>query len=413
MHVAAEAPRPLNVRQNLALSFLWFTSNVVWTALIIILVPAIVRGYVGDARSGTTMSVINAAGALLATLAQPLFGALSDRTMHPWGRRRPFIFVGILLSAAILVWMGSTTSVWEFGLAFFCLEIVANFGAAPYQALIPDIVLPQQRGTASGYMGLMNQAAIIVGVLLPSHLGVRATFEVLAALQIVGMVVTLAGVPEVPLKVRIPFAWKPFLKAFWLSPRDYPDWWWVFGTRLLVLLGFATLEYYLYYYLVYVQHLTNPNGYLVQILLLVTVGSLLSVLTAGWLSDRLQRRKIMVTLGGLFMGLAAMGFVLAHSLTLILALAFLFGVGYGTYLSTDWALAVDVLPKTGNAAKDMGLWAISQTISQTIANILGGLLLVVLEARVGLAASYRILYLLTFIYFLAGSVLVGRVRSSR
>ena len=92
--------------------------------------------------------------------------------------------------------------------------------------------------------------------------------------------------------------------------------------------------------------------------------------------------------------------------------AFVFGFGYGMYLSTDWALAVDVLPATGHAAKDMGLWAISQTLSQTIANIIGGVLLLILIRRVGLGSAYRALYLVTFLYFVAGSFLVLRVRST-
>jgi len=293
------------------------------------------------------------------------------------------------------------------------LEVVANLATAPYAGLIPDLVIAEQRGTASGYMGLMTEAAIIAGVLLPSYLATRPTFEVLAALQVVGLLVTLYGVRERPLRERPPFSLTAFLRGFWLSPRAYPDWWWVFGTRLMVLLGFATLEYYLYYYLLYVQHLRNPNASLDQILLLVTGGSVLSVLAAGWLSDKLRRRRFLVTLGGLLMGLTAIGFVFTRDMKEILLLAAVFGLGYGTYVSCDWALAVDVLPPTDNAAKDMGLWSISQTLSQTIATLLGGLLLVVLGRHVGLAGSYRGLYLLSFVYFLLGSVLVFRVRSAR
>ena len=181
----------------------------------------------------------------------------------------------------------------------------------------------------------------------------------------------------------------------------------------MVLLGFGTLEYYLNYYLVYVQHLKNPNGSLESILLLVTIGSLISVLTAGWLSDRLQRRKMMVRWGGLVMGLSALGFVLSHGMTQILVLSGLFGVGYGTYLSTDWALAVDVLPTGRDAAKDMGLWSISLTLSQTIATLIAGALLAILVSNVGLAASYRVLYVVAFVYFVVGSLLITRVKSVR
>jgi MFS family permease len=413
MLVAETAPRRLRVSENLALSFFWFTSNAQWTALIIILGPAMIRHFVGSAQSGLVLSGLTAVGALIASVVQPLVGAISDRKVGSLGRRRPYMLVGVPLTALLLWYMGSVPSIGLFALAYFLLQVVANLASAPYQALIPDLVAAEQRGTASGYMGLMTQAAVIGGVLIAGMFSIRVAFEVLALLQVLGLLVTVLGVREVPAKTRPPLRWRAFLQSFWIPPREHSDWWWVFGTRLMVLLGFGTLEYYLNYYLVYVQHMKNPNGPLESILLLVTVGSLISVLTAGWLSDRLQRRKIMVTWGGLLMGLSALGFVFSNGMTEILVLAFVFGVGYGTYLSTDWALAVDVLPASRDAAKDMGLWSISQTLSQTVATLIAGGLLALLVAGSGLATAYRVLYLVTFVYFLVGSLLVARVKSVR
>lgn len=413
MLVAETAPRRLRVSENLALSFFWFTSNAQWTALIIILGPAMIRHFVGSTQSGLVLSGLTAIGALIASVVQPLVGAISDRKVGSLGRRRPYMLVGVPLTALLLWYMGTVPSIGLFALAYFLLQVVANLASAPYQALIPDLVASEQRGTASGYMGLMTQAAVIGGVLIGGMFSIRTSFEVLALLQILGLMVTVLGVREVPAKTRPPFQWRAFLQSFWIPPREHSDWWWVFGTRLMVLLGFGTLEYYLNYYLVYVQHMKNPNGPLESILLLVTIGSLISVLTAGWLSDRLQRRKIMVTWGGLLMGLSALGFVFSHGMTQILVLAFVFGVGYGTYLSTDWALAVDVLPASRDAAKDMGLWSISQTLSQTVATLIAGGLLAVLVSGSGLATSYRVLYLVTFVYFVVGSLLVSRVKSVR
>jgi MFS family permease len=413
LRIAQQAPRRLSVGQNLALSFFWFTTNVQWTALILIVMPAVIRSFVGNQQSGTLLSFISAIGALIATVAQPIVGAFSDRALHAWGRRRPYMLWGVAGSAVLLILMGLARSVWLFSGYYFLLQIFSNVAGAPYAALIPDVVVKEQRGTASGYMGLMNQAAIIVGVLIPARFSVATTFEILAALQLIGVAVTLFGVPEVPLAHREPFDWRAFAHSFWIPPRVYSDWWWVFITRFVVLLGFGTLEYYIYYYLAYVQHLPNPSGEMEPIFVLVTLGSLVSVLSAGWLSDRLRRRKPMVTAGGLLMGLAAIGFVLTHQMSTVLILAAVFGLGYGMYLSTDWALAVDVLPPTGQAAKDMGLWSISQTLSQTVATLLGGLLLAGFTVRLGLANAYRALYLLTFLYFLVGSVLIIRVRNAR
>lgn len=414
LRIADVNPRRLNAPQNLALSFFWFTSNMQWTALILIVVPQVVLGMVGPTRSGSAVSWLTASGALLASIIQPIIGAVSDRSRARAGRRRPFMAVGVLGTMASLVAMGFSPAFGPFLGFYLLLQVFSNLASAPYQALIPDVVPFEQRGVASGYMGLMSQAAIIGGVLIPTFLSVRITFEVLAALQLVGLIVTIVGVPEVPLTAQ-PASWRlsTFLKSFWIPPRQHSDWWWVFLTRLLVMLGFSTLEYYLYYYLHFVQHLANPTAMLDQALIAVTVASLASVLTAGWLSDYWQRRKIMVIVGGLVMGLAALGFVFTRSLTMVTVFALVFGLGYGTYLSTDWALAVDVLPPTDSAAKDMGLWSISQTVGQTVATAIAGVFLSAVVGRWGNVVAYRGLFVMTFLYFLLGSVLVMRVRRVR
>ena len=411
LRVRETNPHRLTVTENLALSFFWFTSNMQWTALIIIVVPEVVLGMVGARHSGAVMSWLTALGALLASVIQPVFGALSDLGRHPSGRRRPWMIPGVIGTAALLVAMGLVHQFTPFFLLYLGLQVFANMASAPYQALIPDVVLFEQRGVASGYMGLMSQAAIIGGVLIPTFFSVRMTFYVLAFVQLLGLLVTVLGVPEMPERTpRGPWSTRQFLKAFWISPLEQRDWWWVFSTRLLVMLGFSTLEYYLYYYLHFVQHLVNPKAMLDQALIAVTLASLVSVLSAGWLSDYLRRRKVMVIVGGLVMGIAALGFVITHSLTMVTVFAAIFGLGYGTYLSTDWALAVDVLPPTNHAAKDMGLWSISQTVAQTIATALAGLFLTLTVVHWGNATAYRALFVITFVYFLLGSLFVMRVR---
>jgi MFS family permease len=414
LKVATSNPHRLSVSENLALSFFWFTSNMQWTALIIIVVPEVVLKMVGANRSGTSVSWMTAAGALFAAVIQPIIGALSDRSRHPAGRRRPYMVVGVMGTALTLAAMGFQHHFAPFFGCYLALQFFANLASAPYQALIPDVVLFEQRGVASGYMGLMSQAAIIGGVLLPTFFNVRTTLMLLAALQVAGLLVTVFGVREVPNQNQ-PEPWniREFLRAFWIPPREHSDWWWVFFTRLLVMLGFSTLEYYLYYYLHFVQGLANPDPMLDKALIAVTGASLLSVLTAGWLSDRLNRRKVMVIAGGLVMGIAAMGFVFTRSLTMVIVLALIFGLGYGTYLSTDWALAVDVLPPTGTAAKDMGLWAISLSVAQTVATAIAGIFLAFTVTRWGNALAYRALFIITFVYFLFGSLLVTQVRRVR
>ncbi len=405
----------LSLMQNLALSFYWLASNIQWTALIIIVVPRAVLFIVGRNSSTGILSALVFSGSLIATFVQPWAGWVSDRVRHAWGRRRPYIMWGTFGNVLGLLIMGySGHSLYFFALGYLMVQFFSNLAQAAYQALIPDLVSEEQRGLASGWMGFMTQFAIIFGALVPNYFGDKSVSWILAIILLLGWAITQWGVHEQDsrnLSVE-PVTLTQGLRQLWISPRRYPDFWWVFATRLMVMLGFATLENYLFYYLKFTVGLKSPESTVFRILVLLTLGSLISVLTAGWISDRVHKRKILVFTGGLLMGATALTFVFAHNMLLILSMGLVFGVGYGIYLSTDWALAVDVLPPGPTQGRSMGLWQASFNLGQVGAGFIAGLVIAPLSHVVSLGEAYRILFLVTFLYFAAGSVLIYRVRQS-
>ncbi len=399
----------------MALSFYWLTSNIQWTALIIIVVPRAVLYIVGRNASTGTLSALVFTGSLIATVVQPWAGWVSDRVRHAWGRRRPYIMWGTFGNVVGLIVMGySGHSLILFALGYLMVQFFSNLAQAAYQALIPDLVAEDQRGLASGWMGFMTQFAIIFGALIPNYFGDRTVFWILALVLLLGWAVTQWGVQEQDsrnLSVT-PVTVVQGLRQLWISPRRFPDFWWVFATRLMVMLGFATLENYLFYYLKFTVGLKTPEATVFRILVLLTLGSLISVLIAGWISDRVHKRKILVFIGGMMMGITALTFVFAHSMLLILSMGLVFGIGYGIYLSTDWALAVDVLPPGPTQGRSMGLWQASFNLGQVGAGFIAGLLIAPLSHVMPLGEAYRLLFLVTFFYFAVGSVFIYRVRQT-
>ena len=399
----------------MALSFYWLTSNIQWTALIIIVVPRAVLYIVGRNASTGTLSALVFTGSLIATVVQPWAGWVSDRVRHAWGRRRPYIMWGTFGNVVGLIVMGySGHSLILFALGYLMVQFFSNLAQAAYQALIPDLVAEDQRGLASGWMGFMTQFAIIFGALIPNYFGDRTVFWILALVLLLGWAVTQWGVQEQDsrnLSVA-PVTVVQGLRQLWISPRRFPDFWWVFATRLMVMLGFATLENYLFYYLKFTVGLKTPEATVFRILVLLTLGSLISVLIAGWISDRVHKRKILVFIGGMMMGITALTFVFAHSMLLILSMGLVFGIGYGIYLSTDWALAVDVLPPGPTQGRSMGLWQASFNLGQVGAGFIAGLLIAPLSHVMPLGEAYRLLFLVTFFYFAVGSVFIYRVRQT-
>src|SRR5262245_45468088 len=103
------------------------------------------------------------------------------------------------------------------------------------------------------------------------------------------------------------------------------------------------------------------------------------------------------------------GVSFAPSLGFVFAIGALFGVGYGAYLAVDWALAIDVLPKGEAAAKDMGIWHVSLVFPQVLAPAITGFTLTALKP-VGLLLGYTVVFVLTAVWFILGTVFLRAIR---
>ena len=104
----------------IAISIFWFALNFHWGALLILLIPdQVIALLYREAPAGTlaqqaawvdankplTLALVLAPGLIVALIANPLFGLLSDRTPGRFGRRRPYILGGTLLNIVGLLLM--------------------------------------------------------------------------------------------------------------------------------------------------------------------------------------------------------------------------------------------------------------------------------------------------------------------
>jgi maltose/moltooligosaccharide transporter len=79
------------------------------------------------------------AAPLTGLLVQPVIGYLSDRTWHPrWGRRRPYFFVGALLSSIALIFMPHSGSLWVAAGLLWVLDVFGNVAMEPFRAFVAD-----------------------------------------------------------------------------------------------------------------------------------------------------------------------------------------------------------------------------------------------------------------------------------
>lgn len=399
----------LRVPQQLALGLFWFPNNALWTGLLLIVLPSKVLGIVGASQATSVLSWTGILGVLVAIVVTPLAGILSDGWRSRLGRRRPLMLIGTVLSFIFLVVLGYSRSLPIFIVGLIGIQLFNNVAQGAYQGLIPDLVAPEQRGEASGYMGFYNQAGVVVGGILGAFVSAVAFIWSLVVMLFVGLLVTLGFVHEPPSMDLRPFSLRRALAEFSMGGSAYRDFWWVFATRFMVLIGLYVLQQYLLYYLRFVLGIRHAQIDVFLVLIILSVTALGSALAGGYISDRFRRRRAIVAVSGLLQGLCALLFVFSHSLMLVYIAAAVFGLGYGAYQSVDWALVVDTLP-AGSAARDMGVWSISTTGPQLISLLIGWLLAQFAIPALGAALSYRLLFAATFVFFLVGSVLVWQVR---
>ncbi len=112
------------------------------------------------------------AGPFTGMIVQPLVGALSDRTRTVFGRRRPYLFLGAVISA-IALWifpnsgliaekigahynlhLPEITGLLIAAVMIWIIDACINVAQGPYRALVPDVVPPQQHSVANSYMSL-------------------------------------------------------------------------------------------------------------------------------------------------------------------------------------------------------------------------------------------------------------------
>ncbi len=435
----------LSVRKQLTLNVLWFGLNAQTAALLPIVIPTqivlfISSSQVGSAQQVLFLSWLMGGAAIISLFMPPAIGTLSDRTRGGFGRRRPYIAVGgllLLMSTPLLVNSGSII-IFLIGLSL--LLIGKNVLQPAYQSLVPDHVSESQRGETAGYVGGMTILGNVVGLglaawllggvsqhaysasLIRSNAGIY--YVVTAVLVLVGLLITVFGVREIPLLVHKHEAatgqkeltcvgrqeWmRKFASHFvhdWIDPWRNFNFTMVFLTRASLMLGLALFMTYIEYYFARVQHVANFVQVTGIVAMLALGGAVVSGVVAGFLSDRIKRRAPVVCVATLLMAMAALSFVVFPDtlMAYLFPLGIFFGLGYGAYSSVDWALSIDVLPNLEKAGKDLGVWSASGTLPGVAAPIIGSMIISIAAGSGNTELGYQLVFGAATLFFVLAAV---------
>ncbi|HXT91930.1 MAG TPA: MFS transporter [Trebonia sp.] len=354
------------------------------------------------------LSVVMGVGAIAGLIANPIVGALSDRTTSARGRRHPWTLGCAVVAALGLLVVAAAPAVPVMAVGWFIAELGLGGMLATLTAALPDRVPVSQRGTIGALIGISQMLGTVLGALLVTVIITRLSAGYVAcAIIVVGLAAafTLRTTDH-----ALPAEYKPdhpvstALRRLWVSPRAYPDFAWGWATHFLINLGNDLGTLYLLYFLSRGAHYHDPQTGLLILMALYAVALLAAGSVLGTMSDRSGRRKPFVIASATAMALAAALLAVSPTWSMALVAAPLLGAGFGTYWAAGPALLTQVLPAAVDRGKDVGLINIAYNLPLVVAPLAAGVVL-------GLMNSYPALFALAGIVTILAAWTVSRVRS--
>lgn len=408
----------------IAISVFWFGVSFFWAGMLTLVLQERVAEFIPKESHGAYLGVLAAGGALFSTVVELIAGPYSDRCRSRWGRRRPFIFHGVIWCIPFIVLFTYSGSFWQLMVCFAAIQFFLNWANGPYQAVIPDVVPPHRHGLASSYMGAMTLLGTglglaLVGALLDKEPMLLSHWSADARMRLVGwvyggvllstMLWTHCGLREKPWSPKNPADAKVKLRhVFDIRLKDAPNFRLLTLSRFFFNAGFYTAVYFITFYLR--DSIGLGDGYLKSAFILfeiVTFAGVIGTFMVARNADRHSKKSIIFMCSGLLCA-AAIAFLLVSDFRAVMLLGVLFGIAWGAFAAVDWALAANLVPKADEAGRYMAIWHISMTLPQVVAPMIAGPVADVLN-RYSPGLGWRAVFAFIPVYVLAGAALLRKL----
>jgi MFS family permease len=388
-------------------------TSLVFLAPLLVSLALKVNSLVGIDQAPGSLALVTGVGSLLAMVANPFFGRMSDRTWSRWGMRRPWMVIGLLAGSVGVLTVALAPTIAVVLVGWCTAQLFFNALLAALVAVLPDQVPPAQRGLVAGVLGVCLPIASVSGTFVVQLFTGNELAMFLMPCAIGGFLILLFAVTLKDRRLTkadtVTWSLREFANAFYVNPRKSPDFAWAFASRFLLLLAYAFVTTYQAYYLL--DKIGSREADVPQQIFLGTVAQSAAVVAAslifGKLSDRTGRRKIFVVTASIVYGMAMFVVAVASTFNGFLVGIAISGLGFGMYTAVDLALVADVLPDKDNAARDLGVFNIAAALPFSLAPAIAPAIL-----AIG-SGNYGVLYTVAGVCALIGAVAILPVKRVR
>jgi MFS family permease len=349
----------------------------IYAAILSVLLPSRIAE-LDPVHKVAALAVIVMIGSVANAVAQPVVGALSDRTRTRFGRRLPWMVVGASVGGLAIGATSVAPSLVILGALWVLATLALHALEVPMDAYLVDAFPPDRRGRAAGVVGLALVTGTAAGALLAGHLVTRPAVAswILAAAVALAVALFAALVRDAPIgpvpqvRRRLGVA----LRAIAATAAAHPDFVKILIWRVGYSIAYGAVFAYLFY--IFTDHIglrtVEAAGLIGLATALGSVATAISVILGGWLSDRIRRRRLFILVGNGVIGVGDLLLLASPTVSAGLAAAALFGIGFGLSISCGRALASEVLPNPeGGAATGLGMLSTAANVGHAVAPAIG------------------------------------------
>ena len=377
-----------------------------------IVLPTLVLNVAPEGAKNTLLGILGFSGLVAAALVQPIVGSYSDRTRSPLGRRVPYMLWGVVFVCLGLTGLSFTLTLISLLIIWIFIQANAGISIAPYLALIGDMVPTDRIGVASSLKILADAAGgvalvAVCGSLISFYRGpesiewLRITFGVLGGTLLVTMLIsaTFAFTRE-----RATQALHRGATTLRHPTRGlHPHLVWFLLSRFLLITATFVFPTYGLYFLRDVVMVANPAQTLGTAVIAIGGALALSVYPAGWLSDRIGRKPVIIA-GAIGAAAGSILIFWANNTVQVVAISSIIGLCIGPVLSASWALANE-LAVPGREGQHIAIVNLATIAGAAFSKLLGPLV-DVSNRFVTTGAGYAGLLVICALLFVLGSLLL-------
>eukprot|EP00122_Pirum_gemmata_P019593 Pgem_evm1s18337 len=319
----------------------------------------------------------------ISQLSGPLAGFFSDRCIHRIGRRKPYMLGGCLVGCLGLLIQYFARSraqpmTYLYFIAFFGSMLGLNVIYVAFSGALADIVPAKQMGQANGILGGFTVLGASLGFgAFTLFLSIEMCYYFFAVVLAAGTIISCWFMNEKPLLQAKPWKWADIVLCYYLSPTEHTDFFMVFVSRTLYYMAVSIQTFMLFYFRDMIQGVDGKKDAQDATSYLALIGQLSGAVVCypmGLMSDRFGRKPLIFLSSSIIVFVYVM-FMFTSTMPIALVGGAIYGIGNGTYLAVDYALASDVLPSKKHAARFMGIWGVAAFIGTMVGPLMIGPLL--------------------------------------